>query len=98
LIPYIAACQDLPTIGEQLKNRDVCFRTDFISKVHTKPDNNAEILNEYIRIVYLPILNDRRSLDQFADEDVVRLMDDCPRHVSEEIINLLLDARVLIIT
>jgi hypothetical protein len=53
---------------------------------------------EYIRLVFLPNLNELRSLDQFADEDAILLMDNCPSHVKDDVLNLVRDARVRVIT
>jgi hypothetical protein len=55
---------------------------------------NGDICLEYIRMVLLPNLNQLRTLEEFADEDAVLLMDNCPAHASEEVLNLSLDARV----
>jgi hypothetical protein len=59
---------------------------------------NAEIFLEYIRMVFMRNLNERRSLEQFADEDAVLLMENCPNHVGEEVSTILHDSRVRIIT
>jgi hypothetical protein len=53
---------------------------------------------EYIRTVFLPNPNELRTLEEFGEEDAVLLMDNCPSHVGEDILNLLRDARVRIIT
>jgi uncharacterized heparinase superfamily protein len=49
-------------------------------------------------MVFLPNLNELRSLEESADENAVLLMDNCSSHVGEEILGLLWDARVRIIT
>jgi hypothetical protein len=98
LMPYIVTSQDSTRIREQLKKSGVRFGTDFILKQRSKPYINAEIFMEYIRLVFLPNLNELRSLDQFADEDAVLLMDNCPSHVKEDVLDLLRDARVRVIT
>jgi 2-methylisocitrate lyase-like PEP mutase family enzyme len=67
-------------------------------KARAKPYINAEICLEYIRTVFLPNLNEPRSLKEFADEDSVSLMDNCLSHVGEEILSPLRDARVRMIT
>jgi hypothetical protein len=43
-------------------------------------------------------LDELRSLEQFAHEDAVLLMDNCPSHVGEVILDFLRDARVRVIT
>jgi hypothetical protein len=49
-------------------------------------------------MVFIPNLNELRNLEQFADEDAVLLMDNCPRHVGDVILNLLREERVRVIT
>ena len=98
LTPYIVTSQDSPAVREHLKKRGVRFGTDFILKPCQKPYINAQIFEEYIRTVFLPNLNELRSLEQFAEEDAVLLMDNCPSHVGEVILTLLRDARVRVIT
>jgi hypothetical protein len=88
-IPEIAVGQDLAPIGEHFKKRDVGFGIDFILRARATPDSKAKILSEYVRMVDLSNLGDSRCLDQFADKDAVRSMDDWRSHVSEEIIGLL---------
>jgi hypothetical protein len=63
-----------------------------------KPYINAECFLDDIRKIFLPNLNELRTLEEFAEEDAVLLMDNCPSHVGEEILSLLRDARVRIIT
>jgi hypothetical protein len=65
-----------------LKKRGVCFGTDFILKACFKSDISVEILVKYIRTALIPNLNELRALDEFADEDAVLLMGNCPSHLS----------------
>jgi hypothetical protein len=46
--------------------------------------------------MFLPNLNELRSFNEFAEEDPVLLMDNCPSHVSEDVLRLLHDAKVRI--
>jgi hypothetical protein len=76
----------------------VQFGTDLIVKQRAKAYINGEIFMEYMRMVFLPNLTELRSLEEFADEDAVLLMDNCSSHVGEEVLGLLPDARVRVIT
>jgi hypothetical protein len=49
-------------------------------------------------MVFLPNLNELQSLEEFAGENIVLLMDNCSSHVGEEVLSLLRDARVRAIT
>jgi hypothetical protein len=98
LTPYIVISQDSPIVQNKLKKRDVRFGTNFILKSRAKPYINTEIFQESVTTVFLPNLNEMRSLEQFADKEVVLLMDNYPSHVSEVTFKLLRDARVRVIT
>jgi hypothetical protein len=54
-----------------LKKRGVGLGTDFILKSRAEPYINAEIFEEYIRTVFLPNLDELRSLEEFAAEDPI---------------------------
>jgi hypothetical protein len=97
LITYVVTSQDSARLREQLTRPEVRFGTDFILKGRSKPYIKAEIFHDYIRSVFLPNLDALRSLEQFAMEDAVLLMDDCSCHVKEEVLNLLRDGRVRVI-
>jgi hypothetical protein len=86
-----------PSIQEQLKKRGVRSGTDFIVKSRAKPHINAEIFAKHICIVFLPNINELRTLGEFADEQAILLMDNCPSHVTEAIFALLRDALVRVI-
>jgi hypothetical protein len=94
LIPYIVTSQDSSRVREQLRTHSMRFGTDLILKQRAKAYVNGEIILEYIRRVFLLSLNELRSLKEFADEDAVVLMENCSSHVGDEVLNLLLDARV----
>jgi hypothetical protein len=68
-----------------------------ILKAKEKTYVNTEIFLEYICMVFMRNLNELGSLEQFADEDAVLLMDNCPSHV-EEVSTILRDARARVIT
>jgi hypothetical protein len=76
LIPYVVTSQDSVLVREQLKKRGVRFGTDFILTARAKPHIKTEIVLEYISTVFLPNLNELRSLEEFADQDAIFLMDD----------------------
>jgi hypothetical protein len=98
LIPYIVTSQDSPKVRERLTKHGVRFGTDFILKHRAKSYINTEMFAEYIRMMFIPNLNELRNLEQFANEDAVLLMDNCPSHVGDMILNLLREERVCVIT
>jgi hypothetical protein len=98
LTPYIITSQ-APTSGqERIKKEGVRFNTEFVLRSNPKPYINAEIFLDYIRTVFLSNLAELRTLEGFAEETGELLMANCPSHVTEDIIGLLTEARVRVIT
>jgi hypothetical protein len=85
------------SVQEWLKKEGVRFGTDFVLRSNPSPYINAEIFLDYIRTVFLPNLVELRTLDAFTEETGVLLMDNCPSHVTDDIIGLLTEARVRVI-
>jgi hypothetical protein len=81
-----------------IEKHGVRFGTDVIFRHRAKPYVNAAMFAEYIRMVFIPNRNELRDPEQFADEDAVLLMDNCPSHVGDVILNLLREERVRVIT
>jgi hypothetical protein len=98
LMPYVVTSQDSLPVRDALKKRGMRFGTDLILKHHAKPYINMEIFEDYIRKVFIQNLNELRSLEEFADEEAVLLMDNCPSHVGELILSVLRDVRVRVIS
>jgi hypothetical protein len=84
--------------NEQLKKLGTRVGSDFILKSRAKLYTRTEIFAEYIRTVRLLNPNELRTLGEFADEEVILLMNDCPNHVTEAVIVLLRDAQVQVTT
>jgi hypothetical protein len=75
----------------------VRFDIDFILKSRAKPYVNAEMFAGHIRTVPIPNLNKLRTLGEFAQEEVILLMDNCPSHAAEPVFAVSGDARVRVI-
>jgi hypothetical protein len=63
LTPYIVTSQDSRTVRERLKKHRVRFGTDFILRHRAKSYINAGMSAEYIRMVFIPNLNELRHLE-----------------------------------
>jgi hypothetical protein len=98
LTPYIVTSQAPTLVQERLKKQGVRFGTDFVSRSNPSPYINAEIFLDYIRTVFSPNLAELRTLGAFTEETGVLLMDNCPSHVTDDLIGLLTEARVRVIT
>jgi hypothetical protein len=98
LPPYIITSQALTSVQERLKKEGVQFGTDFVLRSNSSPYINVKVFLDYIRTVFLPNLAELRTLDSFIEETGVVLMDNCPSHVTDDIIGFLTEARVRVIT
>jgi hypothetical protein len=61
-------------------------------KSNTKPYISAEIFVDYVQTVLLLNLAELRRLDEFSEEMAVLLVDNCPSHITTDIIHLLTEA------
>jgi hypothetical protein len=58
---------------------------------------NAQLFAEYISIVFIPYVEELRSLEEFAGREVVLLMDNCSVHTKPETLQVLAEHRVKMI-
>jgi hypothetical protein len=98
LTPYIITSQALGQVRKQLEKHGVRFGTDFVLRSNPKPYINAKIFLDYIRTVFLSNLAELRTFDGFTEQTGVLLMDNCPSYVTDDVIGLLTEARVCVIT
>jgi hypothetical protein len=89
----MATSQNSPTVQEHLKKQRVRFGRDMILKCNQKPYINAGIFIDYIRTVFLPNIDALRDLAVFLQEVAVVLMDNCPDHVSDDVIRIPTEGR-----
>jgi hypothetical protein len=98
LTPYIITWPASRPVQKWLKKDGVRFGPDFVSRSIPSPYINAEIFLDYIRTVFLPTFGELRTLAAFTEETGVLLMDNCPSHLTDDMIGLLTEARVRVIT
>jgi hypothetical protein len=67
-------------------------------KFNQKPYFNAGIFLDYTRTIFVPYTDALRGLAVFAEEIAALLMDDCSAHVSDDVIGILTEAKVRVIT
>jgi uncharacterized protein (DUF1800 family) len=67
-------------------------------KSNAKPSINAEICLDYVQTVFLPNFVELQRLDEFTEEMAVFLMENCRSHINSDVITLLIQARVRVIT
>jgi hypothetical protein len=85
-------------VQEHLKKQNVRFGRDFTSKCNQKPYVNVGSFLDNIRTIFLSYLDTLRGLAVFAEEVAVLLMDNCSAHVSNDVIHILTEAKVRVIT
>jgi hypothetical protein len=95
---YIVASQNSPTVQEHLKNQSVRFGRDFPLTFHQKTCFNAGIFVADIRTILLPYIDPLRGRAVLAQEVAVLLMTHCSADVSDDVIRILAEAMVHVIT
>jgi hypothetical protein len=98
LITYTVTSQDSVPVQEQLKKHGVRFGTELILKSNRKPYVKAEIFLDCVQTVFLPSLSEFRTLDEFTEEFAVLLMARYSSQLTADVIGLLTEARVHVIT
>jgi hypothetical protein len=98
LIPYRVSSQDSVPVQEQLKKHVIGFGTWLILRSNREPYVNTEIFLDSIQTMFLPNLIELRTLDDFAEEFTLLLMDNCSNHITADVIVLLTEALVRFIT
>jgi hypothetical protein len=98
LLPYIVTSQNSSTVQKHLKTHGVHFGKDFTLEFNQKPYVNVGIFPNYIRTIFLPYIDTLRSLTVFSEEVVVILMDNCSAHASDDVIGIVTEASVHVIT
>jgi transposase len=98
LVPYIVSSQATGPVQQKLTDTGLRLGRDLIMTQRAKAYINGAIFANYIRGVFLPHLLRVRIQENLLDEDAVLLMDNCPAHVKDEVLGLLNQARVRIVT
>jgi hypothetical protein len=69
-----------------------------ILKQRAKPYINADLLENYVRIVFLPHLAITRIMQNICEENTVLLMESCSPHLTPVVSQLLPTAHLRIVT
>jgi hypothetical protein len=98
LLHYMVTSQNSLVLQEHLKKQAVRLGGNFALKFNQKPCFNTGIFLAYMRTIllqYIDILRDRAVL---AQEIALLLMSHCSADVSDDVIRILTEARVCVIT
>jgi hypothetical protein len=89
--------QNSATVQKHLK-KGVPFGSDFVLTFNQKPYFNADIFLAYIRTILLQYIDTFRGRAVLAQEIADLLMTHCSADVSDDVIRILTEARVRVIT
>jgi hypothetical protein len=98
LTPYVVSSQASQPIKQALADQGLQLGRHLILRQRDKAYVNGEIFKDYIQRVFIPHLEILRQKEEFAGEEAALLMDNCPSHVKPEILGILTEARVRIVT
>lgn len=98
LIPYVVTSQDAESLRTDLKKRGIEFGRHLTIVRNQKPYVNSGTFADYIKSVFLPYVTRVRKEREIEEEEAVLLMDNCPSHLTSEVITLLTTARVRVVT
>jgi hypothetical protein len=98
LVPYIVSSQATGAVQQKLTDTGLRFGRDLIMTQREKAYINGTIFANYIRNVFLPHLLRVCTQENLLDEEAVRLMDNCLAHMTDEVLGLLNEAQVRIVT
>jgi hypothetical protein len=96
--PYIVTSQDSESLRRKLMIRGVRLDVDLALRRQSKSYVNAFLFLEYVNKIFIPYLNELRESEQMNACEAVLLMDNCSPHVSDNVIAVLTNARVRVIT
>jgi hypothetical protein len=97
MMPFFVSSQAHEAVHRQLQVDGFRLGTDLTFKHRDKPHMNAQLFAEYISIVFIPYVEELRSLEEFAGREVVLLMDNCSVHRKLETLQVLAEHRVKVI-
>jgi hypothetical protein len=98
LIPYLITSQDSPALQDDLKHRGIEFGRHLIIKGSQKAYVNSKTFSEYVKSVFIPYVTKVRREREIELEEAVLLMDNCPSHITKEVIDMFTAAKVRVVT
>jgi hypothetical protein len=98
LTPYIVTSQDSESLRRKLMIRGVRLGIDLVLRRRSKPYVNAVVFLEYVNNIFIPYFNELRDSEQMNACEAVLLMDNCSPHVPDDVVAVLTNARVRVIT
>jgi hypothetical protein len=98
MTPFFICSQINDAVERRLKTEGFRMGVDLILRRRNKPYMNSTLFFEYISKVFIPYVDELRTNEEFADREVVLLMDNCCIHVRSDTLQALANHRVKVIT
>jgi hypothetical protein len=98
MTPFLFSSQGNDNVIGTLKTEGFRMGSERILRRRDKPDMNAGLFAEYISKVFLPHIARVRSHPRFSNEQAVLVMDNCSVQVRPDILQILADNHVKVIT
>jgi hypothetical protein len=98
MTPFFVSSQATPAVTTKLKCLGFRMGVDLVLKHRSKPYVSSKLFYKYLTKVFLPYIEELRTNREFADKVAILLMDNCSVHVSADVISVLTEHRVKVIT
>lgn len=98
LTPFFVSSQFTAPVEMKLKQKGMRLGLDMIIRKRDRPYMNADLFLEYITKVFIPYIVELRSNEEFAGRPAILLMDNCSLHMGEDVIRVLSEHQVKVIT
>jgi hypothetical protein len=79
-------------------SRGARLAVDFVLRQWPKPYVSRKLFLEYIETIFLPYLKELQDSEELEACEAVLRMDNCSSHVSDDIVAVVTDAQVRIVT
>jgi hypothetical protein len=94
VIPYAITSQESDDLRKALRNKGIKFGQRLILKKNQKAYINSKSFAEYIKSTFIPHITRIHAARGIEQEDAVLLTNNCPSHLTSDVMDLLDTAKV----
>jgi hypothetical protein len=98
MTPFMVSSQVHDSVIERLKTEGFRMGVGLILERRQKPYMTAALFQQYVITVLIPFINRIRTNDQLAGKPAILLMDNCSLHTRPEVLEMLREHDVKVIT
>jgi hypothetical protein len=98
MTPLMVSSQVNDSVIESLKTEGFGMEVDLILEPRQKPYLAAALFQQYVRTVLIPFINRVRTNDRLAGKPAILLMDNCSIHTRPEVLKMLREHDVKVMT